>query len=44
MSFIVKILKALKLFCTCKSTCIVGEELRITADTEGKTILRISYV
>lgn len=39
-----KLIEAFKLFCSCKSTCIIGEELRITADTEGKTILKISYV
>lgn len=39
-----KLIEAIKLFCTCKSTCILGEDLRITADLESKTIIKISYV
>lgn len=39
-----KLIEAFKMFCSCKSTCIIGEELRITADTESKTIIKISLV
>jgi len=39
-----KLIEALKLFCTCKSTCMVGEQLRIKADTQSKTIIKISFV
>ncbi len=39
-----KLIEAFKLFCSCKSTCVIGDEVRITADTEGKTIIKISLV
>ncbi len=39
-----KLIEAIKLFCSCKSTCIIGEEVRITADLESKTIFKISLV
>ncbi len=44
MKAIRKLIEAIKLFCSCKSTCIIGEELRITADSESKTIIKISLV
>lgn len=46
MKSLKKLIEAIKLFCSCKSTCIVGDEVRITAalDKDSSTILRISYI
>lgn len=32
MSWFSKLLKAIKIFCVCKSSCIVSEDVRITFD------------
>lgn len=45
MKWAKKIIEAIKIFCTCKSTCIIGEDLRITADTmEDNFKIKISVV
>ena len=39
-----KLIEAIKIFCSCRSTCVVGEDVRITANSEKKTIIKISFV
>lgn len=45
MSWIKKLIESIKIFCTCKSSCIVGDDIRFTVDnTENKFQFKISYV
>lgn len=45
MSIIKKIIESIKIFCTCKSSCVVGEDVRITVDnTDNNFQFKISYV
>lgn len=45
MKWLTKLVEVIKIFCSCKSTCIIGEDLRVTADTtEDNFKIKISYV
>jgi len=45
MSIIKKIIESIKIFCTCKSSCIVGQDVRITVDnTDNNFKFNISLV
>mgnify|MGYP005994658863 CR=1 FL=1 len=44
MESIRKLIEAIKMFCSCKSTCMIGEEIKIDTNTESKNIIKISFV
>lgn len=45
MGWIKKIIESIKIFCTCKSSCIVGDDVRITVDnTKDNFKFKISVV
>ena len=45
MSIIKRIIESIKIFCTCKSSCIMGEDVRVTIDnTENNFKFKISLV
>ena len=45
MGCIKKLLKAIKIICTCKSSCFIGEDIKMTLDNKDENIiLKISYV
>lgn len=45
MKVIRRIIEAIKLFCTCKSTCIIGDPENIPSNNiKIKKIYKISYV
>jgi len=45
MSILKRILNAIKLICICKSSCIVGEDIRVSVDnTDNNFKIKISYV
>ncbi len=45
MSIIKKIIESIKIFCTCKSSCIMGEDIRITVEnTDNNFQFKISLV
>jgi len=45
MSIIKKIIESIKIFCTCKSSCILGEDVRVTVDnTDDNFKFKISLV
>lgn len=45
MGIIKKIIESIKIFCTCKSSCVVGEDVRIIVDnTDNNFKFKISLV
>ena len=45
MSWIKRLLRAIKIICSCKSSCIIGEDIRVTLEnTDDNFNFKISYV
>lgn len=45
MGILKKIIESIKIFCTCKSSCIVGDDVRLTVDnSENNFKFKISLV
>jgi len=45
MGWFKRFIKAIKIFCTCKSSCILGEDVRVTVDnTDDNFKFKISLV